>query len=114
MSHEPVDEETLTRNLDELLQELRVMQTGVQILTGFLLTVPFTDKFADLDSVQRSTFLTVLCGSVLTTAVTPKPCTRWSRTACAPGSTSRIAPGSCVPDGTAATGGGARGNTGVW
>ena len=33
-------QETLTRNWDELLQEIRVTQTGVQILTGFLLTVP--------------------------------------------------------------------------
>ena len=36
------DSERLTRNLNELLQELRVTQTGVQILTGFLLTLPFT------------------------------------------------------------------------
>jgi len=39
--------EKLTRNLNELLQELRVMQTGAQILTGFLLTVPFTSRFTD-------------------------------------------------------------------
>ena len=31
--------ERLTRNLNELLQELRVTQTGIQILTGFLLTL---------------------------------------------------------------------------
>ncbi len=35
------DDQKLTRNLNELLQELRVTQTGVQILTGFLLTLPF-------------------------------------------------------------------------
>jgi Family of unknown function (DUF6328) len=34
-------DEQLDRNWDELLQELRVTQTGVQILTGFLLTLPF-------------------------------------------------------------------------
>ena len=43
------DQERLTRNWNELLQELRVTQTGVQILTGFLLTVPFTTRFPDLD-----------------------------------------------------------------
>ncbi|QGK70686.1 hypothetical protein GIY23_15225 [Allosaccharopolyspora coralli] len=36
----------LTRNLSELLQELRVAQAGVQILFAFLLTVAFTDRFA--------------------------------------------------------------------
>lgn len=37
----------LTRNLAELLQELRVAQAGVQILFAFLLSVAFTDRFAD-------------------------------------------------------------------
>ena len=39
-------QETLTRNRDELLQEIRVTQTGVQVLTGLLLTVPFSNRFA--------------------------------------------------------------------
>jgi hypothetical protein len=73
MSREPVDDETLTRNMNELLQELRVAQTGVQILTGFLLTVPFTDRFSDLDQVQRTTYLMVLSGSILTTALVVAP-----------------------------------------
>ena len=42
--------ERLDRNWDELLQELRVSQTGVQILTGFLLTLPIQP---DLPRVQR-------------------------------------------------------------
>ncbi|WP_300404760.1 DUF6328 family protein [Nocardioides sp.] len=65
--------EQLTRNLGELLQELRVVQTGVQILTGFLLTVPFSARFEDLTGFQRTTFLVVLCGSVLTTAFVVAP-----------------------------------------
>jgi hypothetical protein len=70
----PEDEhEKLTRNLNELLQELRVMQTGVQILTGFLLTVPFTTRFADLDQGQKWVYLAVLCGSVVTTALIVAP-----------------------------------------
>jgi len=60
-------QEQLTRNWNELLQELRVTQTGVQILTGFLLTVPFTDRFQDLSSRQHVIYLTVLAGAVLTT-----------------------------------------------
>jgi len=72
MTHEDVEEQ-LTRNWDELLQELRVTQTGVQILTAFLLTVPFTDRFSELDGLQRSTYLMVLSGSVLTTALVVAP-----------------------------------------
>jgi hypothetical protein len=41
------------RQLDELLQELRVMQTGVQVLFAFLLGVPFTQRFTALDDTQR-------------------------------------------------------------
>lgn len=65
--------EKLTRNLNELLQELRVMQTGVQILTGFLLTVPFSSRFGALDSVQKTVYLTVLCGSALSTGLIVAP-----------------------------------------
>jgi len=72
-SHEPISEETLTRNWNELLQELRVTQTGVQILTAFLLTVPFSNRFPELDELQRTTYLVVLCGSVLTTAFVVAP-----------------------------------------
>ena len=63
----------LTRNLNELLQELRVMQTGVQILTGFLLTVPFTSRFPDLDAFQTYLYLGVLSGSVVATALIVAP-----------------------------------------
>jgi Family of unknown function (DUF6328) len=65
--------ERLTRNLNELLQELRVTQTGVQILTGFLLTLPFTARFKALDDVQRYSYLGVLAGSVLATGLIIAP-----------------------------------------
>jgi hypothetical protein len=49
------------RQLNELLQELRVMQTGVQVLFAFLLGVPFTQRFTILDKDQRMLyFLTLL------------------------------------------------------
>lgn len=63
----------ITRNLNELLQELRVMQTGVQILTGFLLTVPFTDRFGDLNVGQHRLYLAILVTAVLTTLVIVAP-----------------------------------------
>ncbi len=67
------DDERLNRNLGELLQELRVTQTGVQILTGFLLTLPFSQRFTDIDSVQRIAYLVVLCGSVVSTGLIIAP-----------------------------------------
>ncbi|MDL9936102.1 DUF6328 family protein [Gordonia sp. ABSL1-1] len=52
----------LDRNFSALLQELRVVQTGVQILTGFLLTIPFQDGFEDLGGTLRVIYLiTVSC-----------------------------------------------------
>ncbi|MBM9468061.1 DUF6328 family protein [Nakamurella leprariae] len=50
----------LDRNYNELLQELRVAQTGVQILFAFLLTLPFQARFSELDPFQRTTYLLTL------------------------------------------------------
>ena len=47
------DEERRNRELIELLNELRVVLTGVQVLFAFLLTLPFTDRFQDLVPTQR-------------------------------------------------------------
>ncbi|WP_241028274.1 DUF6328 family protein [Streptomyces verrucosisporus] len=52
--------ERADRNFVELLQELRVIQTGVQILFAFLLTLAFTQRFTGLDTVQRGTYVTTL------------------------------------------------------
>lgn len=65
--------ERADRNFNELLQELRVMQTGVQLLTGFLLTLPFQARFADLDSVQRLVYLVLVILSVASTGVLIAP-----------------------------------------
>jgi hypothetical protein len=67
------ESERLTRNLNELLQELRVTQTGVQILTGFLLTLPFSRRFTTLDGVQKGAYLAILCGSVVATGLIIAP-----------------------------------------
>jgi Family of unknown function (DUF6328) len=47
----------LDRNLGELLQELRVAGLGVQVLFGFLLSLPFTNRFPQLSSTQRVLYL---------------------------------------------------------
>lgn len=55
------------RNFAELLQELRVMQTGVQILFALLLTVAFTGVFAQADQFARVVYvITLVCCAVAT------------------------------------------------
>ena len=49
------------------------MQTGVQLLAGFLLTLPFQTKFADLDSVQRTMYLALVVIAGITTLVVVTP-----------------------------------------
>jgi hypothetical protein len=57
-------EERADRQWAELLQELRVAQTGVQILFGFLLAVVFQSRFEDLGETDRNIYVvTVLLGS---------------------------------------------------
>ncbi|MCQ1985378.1 DUF6328 family protein [Arthrobacter sp. zg-Y844] len=57
------------RNWTDLLQELRVLQTGIQILTGFLLTLPFQQRFTELNPVQVGIYLCLVVLSVLVTAL---------------------------------------------
>lgn len=59
--------ERLDRNWVELLQELRITQTGTQILTGFLLTIPFQQRFTALDGGQRVIYLALVATAVLAT-----------------------------------------------
>lgn len=61
------------RNMLELLQELRVAQTGVQILFAFLLSLSFTERFSRLDDVQRATYVVTLLLSVLTAGLLVAP-----------------------------------------
>lgn len=72
---DPLDgrSETLTQRSDrnwlEILQELRVTQTGTQILTGFLLTLPFQAGFASVDAYERGVYLVLISLSVVATAL---------------------------------------------
>jgi hypothetical protein len=52
--------ERLDRELIELLNELRVVMPGVQVLFGFLLTVPFQQRFATIDDFQRIVYFVTL------------------------------------------------------
>jgi hypothetical protein len=61
--------ERLDRNLNELLQELRVVLPGVQVLFAFLLTVPFSNGFPTLSSFQRDVYFVVLAMTAIATAM---------------------------------------------
>ena len=57
------------RNLTELIQELRVVGLGVQVLFGFLLSLPFTVKFTQLSQGRRDLYLASLTLSAVATAL---------------------------------------------
>ncbi|HEX5910058.1 MAG TPA: DUF6328 family protein [Thermoleophilaceae bacterium] len=67
------DEERLDRNLTELLAEMRVAITGVQVLFAFLLIVPFNDGFKDLNTLQRDLYLVSLLGAGAATVALVAP-----------------------------------------
>jgi len=57
------------RNLAELLQELRVAGLGIQIIFGFLLSIPFTSKFSALGPGQRALYIATLLLAAVATAL---------------------------------------------
>jgi hypothetical protein len=67
------ENERLDRNWNSLLQELRILQTGTQLLTGFLLTVAFQQTFSDLEDWQKTLYLVVVSLAVASTACTLMP-----------------------------------------
>jgi Family of unknown function (DUF6328) len=68
--------ERADRNYNELLQELRVAQTGVQILFAFLLTIPFQQRFGEVVSAGlRQEYLATLLVTAAATALLIAPVT---------------------------------------
>ena len=65
--------ERLDRNYGELLQELRVAETGVQILFAFMLSIAFQPRFQDLDDVQRTIYVITLLFCTLSIALLVAP-----------------------------------------
>ncbi len=61
--------ERMDRNWNEILQELRVTQTGTQILTGFLLAIAFQNRFESLTEFQHRVYLVLVITAVFTTAM---------------------------------------------
>jgi hypothetical protein len=66
-------EERSDRNLLELLNELRVAIPGIQILFGFLLIVPFSQRFADTTEFQKDLYFVVLLMTTIATALLIAP-----------------------------------------
>ncbi len=65
----------LSRELLELLQELRVMLPGVQVLFAFLLTVPFSQRFAQVTPLQGDVYFMSLLFAAMATALLIAPST---------------------------------------
>jgi hypothetical protein len=62
------DQKKQDRELIELLNELRVVLPGVQVLFAFLLTVPFTQRYEDITTKQRSLFFMAFLATAAATA----------------------------------------------
>jgi hypothetical protein len=67
------DAERLDRNWNELLQELRVTQTGVQILTGFLLAIPLQPRFTGLSDFAIAVYIAAVIFTLLATCLLIAP-----------------------------------------
>jgi len=67
------EEEKYDRNWIEILQELRVSQTGVQLIGGLLLTLPFQSRFSELDRFQTGVYLGLVVLAAVTTGLTLAP-----------------------------------------
>lgn len=65
--------QTLDRNWISLLQELRVVQTGVQLLTGFLLILPFQERFHRLPDYGKTVFMLTVVSAVAATILLVAP-----------------------------------------
>jgi hypothetical protein len=63
----------LDRNFSDILQELRVVQTGVQILFAFLLSLAFYERFTQLTPTQRNVYFVTLLFAVLAAVVLVAP-----------------------------------------
>ena len=64
------------RELMELMQELRVALTGVQVLFAFLLTVPFTQRFATVTEFQKDVYFVTLLASTISVLLLIAPTSR--------------------------------------
>jgi hypothetical protein len=67
------EDQRLNRNLDQLLQELRIVLPGVQVLFAFLLAVPFSTRFGNVDGFERDVYFAALLLSAVAVALLMAP-----------------------------------------
>src|SRR4051812_12083039 len=67
------DKHRWDRNFADLLQELRVAQTGIQILLAFLLTLPFSNGFPRTTAFQKDVYVVALLAAAASTALIIAP-----------------------------------------
>lgn len=65
--------ERADRNFDDILQELRVTQTGVQVLFSLLLTVPFSERFEKVTQFEKDVYFVALLLAASTVVVLVAP-----------------------------------------
>lgn len=75
---EETQNERLARNVNELMQELRVAQTGVQFLFGFLLSVAFTQQYARASGFEQTVHLIAILFATAAVALLTAPAA-WHR-----------------------------------
>jgi Kef-type K+ transport system membrane component KefB len=73
VSESESEDQRLNRNLDQLLQELRVVLPGVQVLFAFLLAVPFSSRFSKVDDFERDVYFVALLLSAVAVALLMAP-----------------------------------------
>jgi hypothetical protein len=73
VSESETEDQRLNRNLDQLLQELRVALPGVQVLFAFLLAVPFSSRFSKVDDFERDVYFFALLLSAVAVALLMAP-----------------------------------------
>jgi hypothetical protein len=72
-SRNETDAERYDRNWSELIQELRVAQTGIQVLAGFLLTIPFSQRFGDIGDGHTTVYLVAFSLAMVTVGLMTAP-----------------------------------------
>ena len=68
-TRDETEDQKADRRYDELLQELRVAQTGVQFLFAFLLTLAFTQRFAQITDFQHRLYVVTLMATTVASAL---------------------------------------------
>jgi hypothetical protein len=68
-NHPETEQQRLNRQLDQLLQELRVAMPGVQVLFAFLLALPFQQRFTAITEFQKDVYFVTLLAAAMASAL---------------------------------------------